>query len=213
MLRKWMPKRVRVQLFILLIGHLLSYYGAKYIIRDSSCINMALPFDSHIPLVPWTVIIYYGCFLFWLYNYTNILRSEPIGTYRFMCAELLGKLICFVTYILVPTIMIRPDIIGTGIFTNVISMMYAVDTPDALFPSMHCFVSWMCVVGLRGKPEISNKYRAFSVVVALLVFIATLTTKQHVVVDVISAVILAELVYFIAAKLPVNRKVNSDTGA
>ena len=213
MLRKWMPKRVRVQLFILLVGHLLSYYGAKYIIRDSSCINMALPFDGRIPLVPWTVIIYYGCFLFWIYNYTIILRTEPIGTYRFMCAELLGKLICFVTYILVPTIMIRPDIIGTGIFTHVISMMYAVDTPDALFPSMHCFVSWMCVVGLRGKPEISNKYRAFSVVAALLVFIATLTTKQHVVVDVISAVILAELVYFIAAKLPVNRRVNSDTGA
>ena len=208
-----MPKRVRVQLFILLIGHLLSYYGAKYIIRDSNCINMALPFDSHIPLVPWTVIIYYGCFLFWLYNYTNILRTEPIGTYRFMCAELLGKLICFITYILVPTIMIRPDIIGTGIFTHVISMMYAVDTPDALFPSMHCFVSWMCVVGLRKKPEISNRYRAVSVVAALLVFIATLTTKQHVVVDVISAVILAELVYFIASKLPVKRKVNSNTGS
>lgn len=198
MLKKWMPRRVAFLLLVLLAVHCASYYGAKAIISGGPYNYIGTAFDSHIPLIPCTVIIYYGCFLFWLTNYTNIVRTEPEGTYRFFISEILGKIICFACYVLMPTAMIRPEVTGTGFFSDVIRMMYAIDPPDALFPSMHCFVSWMCVVGLRGKPCFSKKYRIFSIVMAVLVFIATLTTKQHVIADVIFGVILAELVYFIA---------------
>lgn len=211
MLKKWMPRRVVIMLLILLAVHLSSYYGAKAIIADSEYINMALPIDSHIPLLPWTVIIYYGCFFVWIINYTNILRTEPEGTYRYMCAEILGKIICFICYVLIPTVMIRPEVNGTGFFPDVIRMMYSIDPPNALFPSMHCFVSWMCVVGLRGKPEISRSYRVFSVVAAILVFVSTVTTKQHVVIDAVAAVALAEFVWFVAKFIPIGKKDKATT--
>lgn len=206
MLKKRVPKRIAIQLIILLAVHLASYYGAKEIIAGGDYYNMALPVDSHIPLLPWTVVIYYGCFLFWAYYYTVILLTEPEGTYRFMCAEILGKIVCFICYVAIPTVMIRPTVSGTGIFTDIIRMMYSVDPPDALFPSMHCFVSWMCVVGLRGKPEFSHRFRFAAVLAALLVFAATVTTKQHVIIDAAAAVILAELVWFIAKYIPINRR-------
>lgn len=208
MLKKWMPRRVVIELLILLVVHLSSYYGAKAIIAGGDYYNVALPIDDRIPLVPWTVIIYYGCFLFWLYAYTNILRNET-ETYRYMCAEIIGKIICFICYVLIPTAMIRPEVTATGFFPDVIRMMYSIDPPNALFPSMHCFVSWMCVVGLRDKPEFSVKYRVMSVVAAILVFIATLTTKQHVVIDIISAVALAEFVWYIAKFIPIKIKSQS----
>lgn len=197
-IKEFVPKRILIQLLILLAGQLLSYYGAKMIIANRPHVYIALPIDELIPFIPCTILIYYGCFLFWIYNYTVILKTEPEGTYRFLSAELLGKLICFISYVLIPTVMIRPEVNNSGIFSTAIGLMYSMDAPDALFPSMHCFVSWMCVVGLRGKPEISNKHRNLSIIAAVLVFAATLTTKQHVVVDVISGIILAELVYFIA---------------
>lgn len=202
MLKEWMPKRIFYQLLILLAGQILSYYGAKAIIANSPHINIALPIDGYIPFIPATILIYYGCFLFWIINYTLILKTEPEGTYRFLCAELMGKFVCFVTYILLPTIMIRPELAASDIFTTAMGMMYSLDAPDALFPSMHCYVSWMCVIGLRKKPQISQRRRIISVIAALLVFIATLTTKQHVIVDVIAGVILAELVYLVAGLLP-----------
>ncbi len=196
-IKNFVPRHVGIQLLILLIGQLLSYYGSKKIIENSPHMYIGMPLDNLIPLIPWTIIIYYGCFLFWAYNYAVILRNEPEGTYRFFSAELLGKLICFLFYVMLPTIMVRPEVTGTDIFSRIISMMYSIDAPDALFPSMHCFVSWMCVIGLRGKPEITRRHRILSVIAAFLVFIATLTTKQHVIIDVISGVALAELVYFV----------------
>lgn len=202
MLKKWMPKHVRLQLLILLIVHCSSYWIAKLLIQNRVHHSMALPIDSCIPLLTWTSVIYYSCFLFWLVNYTIILRTEPEGTYRFFRAELLGKLVCFISYVLLPTTIVRPEIVDGGVFSFIMQVIYFLDTPDALFPSMHCFVSWMCVIGLRGKPEISREYRIISVVAAVLVFIATLTTKQHVIVDVFAGVILAEVVYFISGILP-----------
>lgn len=193
-------------MFILLIVHLASYYGAKAIIADEQGIFMRFPVDDKIPLVPWTVIIYYGCFFFWLINYTNILRTEPEGTYRYMCAEILGKIVCFFCYVLIPTVMIRPEVTAEGFFPGVIRMMYSIDPPDALFPSMHCFVSWMCVVGLRGKKEFSRSYRVISVIIALAVFAATVTTKQHVIIDIFAAVALAELTWFVAKFIPIGKK-------
>lgn len=202
MFKEWMPKRIRIQLLILLAGQCLSYWGAKLLIQNREHLSMALPLDGRIPLLPWTSLIYFGCFLFWVINYTIILNTEPEGTYRFFRAELMGKLVCFLTYVLLPTVIIRPQITGSGIFSTVMRLMYAVDYSDALFPSMHCFVSWMCVIGLRGKPDISREYRIFSVIMAFLVFFATLTTKQHVIVDVFAGVILAETVYFISGHIP-----------
>lgn len=205
-LKNWMPRRVAMMMLLLLVVHLSSYYGAKAIIADKTGLFMGLPVDDRIPFVPWTVSIYYVCFIFWVINYTNILRTEPEGTYRYMCAEILGKVICFVCYVLIPTVMIRPEVTGEGFFPDIIRMMYAIDPPNALFPSMHCFVSWMCVVGLRGKKEFSLSYRATSVVMAIAVFVSTVTTKQHVIVDAFAAVALAEFTWFIAKFVPIGRK-------
>ena len=105
--------------------------------------------------------------------------------------------------------MIRPEVNGTGFFKDIIRMMYSIDPPNALFPSMHCFVSWMCVVGLRGKPEFSRRYRIISVIAAILVFISTVTTKQHVIIDAVAAVALAEFVWFVAKFIPIGKKEKS----
>ena len=200
------PKRVRRQLLALLAGQCLSYWGGKLLTLNRVHCCMALPLDEMIPVVPWTTLIYFGCFLFWAVGYAIILRTEPEGTHRFFRAELLGKLICFLFFVAIPTTSARPEISGSGIFAWFMRFLYAADTPRALFPSMHCFVSWMCVVGLRGKPQISKAYRATAVIAALLVFASTLTTKQHVLVDVPAGVALAELVYYVSGLFPEKKR-------
>ena len=191
----WIPAPVRRQLLALLAAQCFFYWGAKLLTRSRFHHCMALPADDLIPLLPWTVIIYFGCFLFWAVNYTLILRTEPEGTHRFFFAELTGKFIAAVFFVAIPATLERPEITGSGLFPWLMRFLYRVDAPDALFPSVHCFVSWMCFLGLRGKPRISKAYKAFSAAMAVLVFFATLTTKQHVLVDVIAGFALAELVW------------------
>ncbi len=84
--------------------------------------------------------------------------------------------------------------------------VYSVDAADNLFPSIHCLVSWFCYIGIRGKKEIPAWYRGASCVMAVLVCISTLTTKQHVLVDVFGGVALAELCFVIGKREVVWRK-------
>ena len=76
--------------------------------------------------------------------------------------------------------------------------LYQVDAADNLFPSIHCLTSWFCYIGIRGRREVPKWYRVFSCLFALAVFISTLTTKQHVIIDVIAGAALAEVAYRVA---------------
>ena len=55
-----------------------------------------------------------------------------------------------------------------------------------------------CYIGIRGRREVPKWYRVFSCLFALAVFISTLTTKQHVIIDVIAGAALAEAAYRVA---------------
>lgn len=77
-------------------------------------------------------------------------------------------------------------------------LLYRVDAADNLFPSIHCLVSWLCWIGVRKRKDIPTIYRYISLIASLLVCISTLTTKQHVIVDVIGGIALAECSYMIA---------------
>ncbi len=200
--RRLTPRIIR-QLAALLLIQIAVYVAARAIVMlfHLPYSSLALPIDDRIPFLPWTVLIYYGCYIVWALNYTAALSTEPEGSHRFMIAEISGKLICFVIYLVFPTTLVRPEVAGSGFISAVVRFLYKTDAPDNLFPSIHCFVSWMCVVGLRGKPSVTKGYRIFSAFLAALVFVATLTTKQHVIVDVFAGVILAELCWWLAGKV------------
>ena len=198
--------RAALRLLILFLVQLAVYYGAKFLIRGRPMLCMTLPVDDRIPLMPWTIVIYFGCFFFWIVNYVLILRAEQGESCRFFRAELMGKIVCFIIFVAVPTTLPRPQIEGAGVFSALMRQLYTVDAPDALFPSLHCFVSWMCVIGLRGKSCIPAGWKAASAVIAVLVFCATLTTKQHVLVDAIAGVLLAELCWLISGAIEKKRQ-------
>jgi membrane-associated phospholipid phosphatase len=63
----------------------------------------------------------------------------------------------------------------------------------------------MCYIGIRGQSRVPKGYRIFSCVMAFAVFISTLTTKQHVLVDVAAGVLLAEVCWQIAGRTSLAR--------
>ncbi len=175
------------------------YFISKLITKSWHHYDMTLSADEYVPFLPWTVLIYLGCYLFWAVNYYMCANQSNADRDRFFCADFLAKAICLIIFIALPTTNVRPIIGDTkNVFNFLMSFLYKIDTADNLFPSIHCLVSWLCWVGVRKRKDVSVFYRYFSLAVAVIICITTLTTRQHVVVDVFAGVALAELCYYIA---------------
>ena len=60
-----LPKRVIWLPMLVLIWNQLTYQGAFLLASGRDHHSLALALDRAIPLVPWTISIYFGCFAFW----------------------------------------------------------------------------------------------------------------------------------------------------
>lgn len=174
------------------------YYGGKVLSSGVRHYNIETAADKMIPLIPWTIAIYLLAYISWFQFYYLGIKYDKSGNNRFFIAHIIGEGICFFTFILFPTTMSRVEITGSGFFDRILSLTYSVDSPDNLLPSIHCFVSWLCFIGVRNNPDISKPVRWSAFIIAIAVCVSTLTVKQHVIADVFAGVALAELSYLIA---------------
>jgi membrane-associated phospholipid phosphatase len=189
------PAYAIIPLILCVIFNFSVYSGVRLFYKDSVFHILSSYFDDRIPVVPAFVVIYFGCYLFWIANYILISRINKERCYSLAMADLLGKLICGIIYIMFPTTNIRPDIVTSGVFDEMLKFLYKIDAANNLFPSIHCLVSWYCFAGLRGCKTIPAWYRHCSLIITIMICISTLTTKQHVIIDVFGGVMLAELTW------------------
>lgn len=194
----WIPKERIVPLVFAFAFNMAVYAGARMIAGDWKHYNIEGPLDRLIPFWAPSAVIYIGCYLFWAVNYMLIAQQEKQDMCRFFTADFLSRLVCFGCFLLFPTTNLRPVVEPDGFWNQVMLLVYRIDAADNLFPSIHCLVSWFCYIGIRGRKEIPMWYRGASCVMAVLVCVSTLTTKQHVIIDVAGGVLLAEACYWIA---------------
>lgn len=198
----WIEKIMPVDRFLIAVFafsfNCLVYSGARAIASDWKHHVLTSMIDDRIPFLPSSLIIYFGCYIFWMINYVLIAKLDEERAYRFYFADFLSRIVCFAFFLLYPTTNIRPEIVGNGLWENGMRFLYHMDAADNLFPSIHCLVSWFCYIGIRNVPSVSKTYQRVSCVAALLVFVSTLTTKQHVIWDVAGGVLIAEFTFYIA---------------
>lgn len=192
-------ERILVCLLALLWNEVV-YIGARWIARGFHHYDLTLSIDALVPFLPWTVSIYFGCYLFWAVNYYLCAKQADAERDRFFCADALAKSVCLLFFILLPTTNVRPEITGNELWDMGMKLLYSIDAADNLFPSIHCLNSWLCWVGVRKNKAVPFIYRWISFVLAVAVCITTLTTRQHVIADVISGVFLAEVCYCITGR-------------
>ena len=191
-------KYMAVVLALALVWNMCSYYGARLIADGRYHFDFSLPADASVPFLPWTLCLYVSAFFFWCANYYISARQEREASDRFFCADFLGKVICFLCFILLPTANIRPEITQDNVWGSLLSIIYRLDEPNNLFPSIHCFASWLCWAGVRGRRDLSKGYHRFSLFLAVAICCSTLTTRQHVLADVISGIALGEACFRLA---------------
>ena len=203
------PMYIWIPLLFEFVFNTCVYTGAKIIAGGWYHYNIETRLDLAIPFVPWTVAIYFGCYLFWAANYVLSVRGDAASAWRFLSADFLAKCVCLFFFLVFPTTNTRPEVVGNSVWDILMRFLYRVDAADNLFPSIHCLTSWFCYIGIRGKKEIPKAYRAFSCLMAVAVFLSTLTTKQHVLADVAAGALLAEATYVLTVKTGFVKKYQS----
>ena len=197
---KIIPDYMFLPLFLAIICNTVTYYGTRFVTSGWVHYNLSNGLDDIIPFVPWTVAIYLGCYLFWAANYILGCRQDERSTIRFISADFLAKLVCLVIFLVFPTTNIRPLVTGNSFWETVMLWLYDADPADNLFPSIHCLTSWFCFIAVRENPKVPGWYKVVSLLLAAAVCMSTLTTKQHVLLDVAGGIALAEGSYWFVRK-------------
>ena len=206
-LGKVVPPHTILPLLLTALSMLCSYQAAKMyqiIFGFSDAQNLSLPIDGKLPFLPGWGWIYIGAFPFWIYIYTTVARDSKELACKMAVADVVGKLICLLFFLFLPTTNTRPQVHGSGLSPLLMRIIYALDTPTNLFPSIHCFVPWLGTRCMLSAKNLKKKWLhcTCSFVGTLLVFASTQFTKQHVLVDVFGGIAVAEFGLLIARITP-----------
>jgi membrane-associated phospholipid phosphatase len=159
-------------------------------------INPETEFDASIPFVPQFVfayLLYYP----WVLTPIPILRSRA-QFYHAVSAFGLVQLVATTIFMLFPSHMTRPVIIGDGISHELLRVMYRLDNGFNLIPSLHVAHSMLVALFFR-----SLRPKLFPIVAfgTLMISVSTVFVKQHYFLDIPAGMALAIVAYY--ASVPI----------
>ena len=199
LLNRYIPLWSIVPLVTIMAVNCLIYWGSGILTANRYHFDFTTSLDRAVPLIPqfiWIFVWFYIlAFPFWAVGYLLAARRGKDMFYRFVATDLTIHFICFICFILIPTTNIRPEIPGNTLSEKILALVYSLDggnSPSNLFPSIHCYVSWMCWKGVEGSEKVPKWYQRFSLVFAILIIISTQVLKQHYIVDAAAALLLVE---------------------
>lgn len=149
-----------------------------------------------IPYIMWSpflvITLIYLCF-----------RNREVY-YRVITSLILGLMICFLTYYFFQTAVPRPQLQGNDFFTNLVRYIYNTDNPFNCFPSIHVLTSYILIKGTMSCHKKVSITSVIITIMSLLIILSTQLIKQHVIMDLIFAVLLGNLIYKIVEKLSIS---------
>ena len=106
----------------------------------------------------------------------------------------IGLAICYIIYAFFQTTVPRPIVTDSDILSKLVTMIYKHDNPFNCFPSMHVTTTYILMKGINDTEN--NKLVSFLFnIIGILIIISTQFVKQHVVLDLIFAMLLCEVIY------------------
>ena len=161
--------------------------------------------DNYIPFIK-GFIIPYELWYFYVFagllflGFTSKKDFLKLQIYLFLCMS-----ISYVIYMLFPNAQnLRPAIRGNDILTNLIKLLYKIDTPTNVSPSIH--VSDAIAVHLAFlKCSVTRNKKVLiwtSLILMISICASTILIKQHSIIDVFGGILLAGVLYFPIYELP-----------
>jgi membrane-associated phospholipid phosphatase len=162
----------------------LVYFALGYFERPRSTTLLMLPIDQQIPLVIGTVWLYLPFYAgIFALAITGLRRSALF--HRALKGFLITMAIGAVGHLAIAAEYPRPLVspVGGGLSQSFLAWVQAIDPPGNVFPSLHvAHTTGLAIILRRERPWLGT----LAFIMAMLLAVSTLTTKQHFVLDVLS---------------------------
>jgi len=161
----------------------------EQVYRLDTPIDAVIPFVRFfaVPYSIWIVYIYI-CLVYFYFK-------DPKFYFRGLITYTISALICYAIYAVFQTTVSRPVLTGDDVFTRLMHYIYNRDQPFNCFPSIHCFSSYMVMKALFTSGFRTRWNQILIYGMSSLIILSTLFIKQHVIMDVVGAIVLVEIVY------------------
>lgn len=179
------------------------FYMAGFLYIENRNVNPHIihtGLDDRIPFCAYFVIPYLLWFLFVMltvahFSFCKKDRTEYYQLERTLCAGAVTFLAVSLAY---PNgHELRPELSGNGICEKLVWLIYKLDTPTNILPSLHVYYSVACCIAiLKTKFGTQGKGVKFAtVILTVLIILSTMFLKQHSVMDVVMALFLNIVFY------------------
>jgi len=156
-------------------------------------VQLNLPIDSQIPLYPPAIVPYLlGTVLFIVFPILAALYVKPKEFEAYAITILAATVISYLAYLIFPTFVTRPEVTSNDFFSRVVALLYQTDRSYNAAPSGHTFYTLLsCLYLSRWQP----RFKLIWAIIAALIILSTLFTRQHYILDVVCGLVLAVLAY------------------
>ena len=189
-----------IPLFIYAIIYL-SWFGylEKTVKRPANLIHMSL--DDRIPFCEFFIVPYLLWFAYISVVVLYFFFKDKQDYYRTCVFLFTGMTIFLIVSTLWPNgHHLRPAVMPRdNIFSTVVAMLYKTDTPTNLWPSIHVYNSLGAHFAVFRNEKLHRKPLAHigSLVLCVSIILSTMFLKQHSVFDVLTAFIMAAVMYIV----------------
>ena len=171
---------------ILLSLQTLLYFGCEFF--QSKIHDVKRPVDDKIPFLPWTVLPYCFWFPMIVFYPLIVFRTDPHSYCGYLTTMVMEIVLSIVCYLIYPTSFQRP-VPPDGFWGKFMKFVYHSSYRGLnCAPSLHCSSCFLVICVSFTCAGMSLWVRGFTVSIAIMIVLSTLTTKQHTLIDVLTAV-------------------------
>lgn len=175
-------------------------YLEKHVTKNYHVIHTAL--DEKIPFIEYFIIPYLLWFAFVAVTALYFFFTDKTDFYRLAAFLVTGMTVFLVISTIYPNgQVLRPAAFERdNIFVDMVKQLYQSDTPTNIFPSIHVYNSIGVSIAIRHCERLNNNklVQRGSFILAVLIILSTMFLKQHSVIDVIGAGLMAIPAYQLA---------------
>ncbi|WP_151409417.1 phosphatase PAP2 family protein [Anaerococcus sp. Marseille-P9784] len=192
-------KNVIIRQIIILIFQVVLYFGCEFFQKNPK--NMDLPIDKKIPALPYFALIY----VLWF----PLIAIFPISLFKeaknlyelYVICWIIDIVISVIIYLAYPTTCTRPKDLENIKGGWMLKILYKFSYKGLnCSPSMHCSISTLVFIFALAASTMPINLRIIYSTTALGIILSTLFTKQHVLIDLVTGVLLALVIFLILSQ-------------
>lgn len=184
----------------LLVCQIVLYFGCECFQKKFH--DVLRPADAKIPFVEWTALIYVLWFPLIALLPLALYAAEPMAYARYFPAMALEVIVSVICYLLYPTTFTRPTPSDTWA-GKLMKMVYSGSFRGVnCAPSLHCSSCYLAIISAVTCAGMPVALRVLAIAVSAGIVISTMTTKQHTLLDALTAIPVALVCWLIGALLP-----------